>query len=140
MNIQEFEKNVHMWSTIRGIYDHLTWESQLKLYYQESIECLEAETREEKLLEYGDRIVCLINCIKMFPKAPIGYRVDFEIMITNVIFELINDGFGDGDVYQKTWDKIKDRKGMIAGDKWVKWKDLTEAQREEYTEREKQFL
>jgi hypothetical protein len=165
MNLEKFLSLITQWSKVRGI-DNLSWQSQLKLYYEETFECRTAVDQSELIMEYGDRIVCLANCgLIMFElndsHAEVDYvrnrfshlnemlESDLESAICNrdwikaihlVIDEMVADDISPAECFQKTWDKIKDRKGMIIGDKWVKWKDLTEDQRKEYTEREKEFL
>ena len=165
MDLEKFLELLVDWSKVRGI-DSLSWKSQLKLYYEETFECRTALDENELMMEYGDRIVCLANCgLIMFLNDPSetendfvrGRHVNLNDLIENdletalcnrqwlqaihfVIDEMVADDLNPPECFKLTWDKIKDRKGMIVGDKWVKWKDLTEAQREEYTEREKRFL
>lgn len=145
MNYLDFREKVTGWSTSRGIYELLSWESQLKLYYDECYERQMATSCTEAILESGDRIVCLINCAEMCDEVPdlsglfwadsvmseleIGIAArDFDRAIEGLMLEISED-YNLTDVFGQTWEKIKDRRGMIVGDKWVKWESLNSQQK-----------
>ncbi len=164
MNYEEFEANVNMWSKVRGIYDQLTWQSQLRLYYDETFECRTAKDESELKMEYGDRVVCLINCAFMYQRSgwagmngndysrehqllhvvscPIELAIfarDFKGAIALVIEEIDDVGLDYKECFDLTWEKISKREGMIVGSKYVKYEDLSADQRLEVSRRMEEF-
>ena len=92
LKFEEFQENVHGWSTRCGIYAHSTASAQLMKGVSEMGEICDAEIKDDdlgKLDGVGDLLVCIINYCAL-ANIDIGLAMDYA------------------------WNQIKDRKGYMS--------------------------
>ena len=146
MTLDELYANVERWSKKRGILAQSTYEKQVQKYFSERAELFTTNDVEDA---YGDMMVCLINAellhetqtIDNFDKLKRDRStslIEYSLMIGSVriAIKLLNEACsaatGDAErCYAKAWNDIKNRVGLMIDGTYVKWDNLTQAQRVE---------
>jgi len=149
----EFVTNVYEWSKARKILEQATIETQIIKTFEKIGEYVTAKTEHEKQDAIGDIAVCLVNCMLIGGRsvdvifgAYGGPRTTYPLhMITPIAdcCSALANGFSlkalrklglysDFLVFcTRTWNEIKDRRGMMVDGFYVKWDNLTEDQKKE---------
>jgi len=161
--MKKFIKDVQEWARVRKIYDQSTELRQKAGAIEEIAEYLIAETREEKMLELGDIAVFLVNAaflaneeltadqpaVPYFTISGLSHLILREHSLDdesnsrryNICLKALSqycgeNGYDFDEILARTWEKIKDRKGMMIYKKFVKWESMTEDQRKEFLDRD----
>jgi hypothetical protein len=139
MNIEELIEKVKQWSEERGILEHSTYEKQIEKLFSERAEIFTTDDLEDS---YGDQMVCLINAgllhdgRKIFGVEPKSFMSLMERELCVGPFEamhglelqILDAGLEPEVCFEKAWDAIKHRVGLMIGGKFVKWDNLTHEQ------------
>lgn len=117
MKIEDLAQKLSVWRKRRGIDENSNSEAQMRCYYEERLECMDA---------IGDMVVTLINA------RALGHRNDHVI---DVLLEQCNHcaealRVDIGECISMAWREIEHRVGLVRSTgKFTKWKDLTHEER-----------
>lgn len=129
--MEELIKSVIAWSESRGIYEKSTAEKQYELYLEETAEFYEAlksGNRDDIIMEYGDRVVTIINAYAMlYGESEIFDISDEIITLFGNHFEVSlreQFCFTAQQALEAAYNKISKRKGSMKDGKFTKQEDL----------------
>ena len=129
--MEELIKNVIAWAEGRGIYEKSTAEKQYELYLEETAEFYEAlksGNRDDIIMEYGDRVVTMINHFTIwFEGEPIQkiYNSVIDFFYIGGEYNLRSyNNFTIEQALEAAYNKISSRAGKMVDGKFTKQEDL----------------
>lgn len=152
MKFEELSRNVTtIWAPPRRIYEESTEAHQKAKGLGEISELLLSTDIENTKSEIGDITVCAINAAHLAGKQIVSFKGwkpkkenigHIAMAITNGLYSLavsyinsLPELYGIDSIeecFQKAWDKISKRDGMMVNGFYVKYEDFTDEQKAEY--------